>query len=75
MIRGIVESSLYVADLRRSTEFYTSALGFERLGGDDRFCALSVAGRQVQPGPQRPVAAPEVDDRAHGSAFLRAISA
>ena len=47
MIRGIVESALYVADLPRAVDFYTTTLGFTRLAGDDRFCALSVADRQV----------------------------
>lgn len=46
-ITGILESSIYVDDVDRSTEFYCRIFGFERLVGDQRFCALSVAGRQV----------------------------
>jgi len=46
-ITGVLESSIYVDDVPRSAEFYRRIFGFERLEGDDRFCALSVAGRQV----------------------------
>jgi catechol 2,3-dioxygenase-like lactoylglutathione lyase family enzyme len=46
-ITGVLESSIYVDDVPRSAEFYRRIFGFERLEGDSRFCALSVAGRQV----------------------------
>jgi catechol 2,3-dioxygenase-like lactoylglutathione lyase family enzyme len=46
-IHGVVETSLYVADLERSARFYEDMLGFSRMVGDERFRALSVAGRQV----------------------------
>jgi catechol 2,3-dioxygenase-like lactoylglutathione lyase family enzyme len=46
-ITGVLESSIYVDDVPRSAEFYRRIFGFERLEGDARFCALSVAGRQV----------------------------
>ncbi len=46
-VTGILETGIYVDDVGRSAEFYTAIFGFERLVGDDRFCALSVAGRQV----------------------------
>ena len=46
-ITGVLESSIYVDDVARSAEFYRRLFGFERLEGDARFCALSVAGRQV----------------------------
>jgi catechol 2,3-dioxygenase-like lactoylglutathione lyase family enzyme len=43
----VLETSLYVSDLERSRSFYTSLFGFESLHQDERFCALSVIGRQV----------------------------
>jgi catechol 2,3-dioxygenase-like lactoylglutathione lyase family enzyme len=46
-VTGILESSLYVADLDRARRFYETVLSFNLLHGDDRFCALDVAGRQV----------------------------
>ena len=46
-VNRVIETSLYVDDLGRSTRFYEDILGFERMVGDERFCALSVAGRQV----------------------------
>ncbi len=46
-VTGILESSLYVADLDRARRFYETVLGFKLLHGDERFCALDVAGRQV----------------------------
>ena len=46
-ITGVLESSIYVDDVPRSAEFYRRIFGFERLEGDNRFCALNVAGRQV----------------------------
>ena len=46
-VTGVLETGIYVDDVVRSTEFYRRLFGFELLVGDDRFCALSVAGRQV----------------------------
>lgn len=46
-VTGLLESSLYVASLARSREFYQSLFGFEQLFVDRRLCALAVAGRQV----------------------------
>jgi catechol 2,3-dioxygenase-like lactoylglutathione lyase family enzyme len=46
-VTGVLESGIYVDDVARSAEFYCRIFGFERLEGDDRFRALSVAGRQV----------------------------
>jgi len=44
---GVVETCLYVDDLERSARFYEEVCEFKRLTGDDRFCALSVADRNV----------------------------
>src|SRR5688572_7357783 len=46
-LNGVVETSLYVSDLERSREFYRRLLGLAVLLEDDRFCALSVADRQL----------------------------
>jgi len=46
-VTGVLEYGVYVDDVPRSVEFYRRIFGFEQLQGDDRFCALSVAGRQV----------------------------
>ena len=46
-ILGVVETSLYVNDLKESIGFYEDLFGFERLVSDDRFCAFAVANRQV----------------------------
>jgi catechol 2,3-dioxygenase-like lactoylglutathione lyase family enzyme len=46
-LTGILESSLYVADLDRARRFYETVLGLTALHSDERFCALEVAGRQV----------------------------
>jgi len=43
----VLETSLYVDDVARSKEFYRRVFGFEKLQGDDRFCALDVSGQQV----------------------------
>jgi catechol 2,3-dioxygenase-like lactoylglutathione lyase family enzyme len=42
-ISGILETSLYVRDLRTSEQFYRKLFGFELLVQDDRLCALAVA--------------------------------
>jgi catechol 2,3-dioxygenase-like lactoylglutathione lyase family enzyme len=46
-VTGVLETSLYVADLRRAVAFYRDLFGFEVLAADERFCGLNVAGRQV----------------------------
>jgi catechol 2,3-dioxygenase-like lactoylglutathione lyase family enzyme len=46
-LTGVLETSLYVDDLERSARFYEDVFEFQRLTGDARFCALSVAGHQV----------------------------
>jgi catechol 2,3-dioxygenase-like lactoylglutathione lyase family enzyme len=46
-LRGVLETSLYVADLERSRLFYTHLFGFPVLVQDSRFCALDVGGRQI----------------------------
>jgi catechol 2,3-dioxygenase-like lactoylglutathione lyase family enzyme len=43
----VLETSLYVDDVARSEEFYLRVFGFQKLQGDDRFCALSVESQQV----------------------------
>ena len=46
-VTGVLETGIYVDDVARSAEFYRRIFGFEHLVGDQRFCALSVSGRQV----------------------------
>jgi catechol 2,3-dioxygenase-like lactoylglutathione lyase family enzyme len=46
-VTGILETAIYVDDVPRAAEFYRRIFGFDQLVGDDRFCALNVAGRQV----------------------------
>jgi catechol 2,3-dioxygenase-like lactoylglutathione lyase family enzyme len=46
-VTGIVETCLYVDDLERAARFYEDICEFKRLTGDQRFCALSVANRNV----------------------------
>ena len=46
-VTGILETSLYVADVERAKSFYQSLFDFELLLEDDRLCALAVDGRQV----------------------------
>jgi catechol 2,3-dioxygenase-like lactoylglutathione lyase family enzyme len=46
-VTGVLEYGVYVDDVPRSVEFYQRIFGFEQLQGDERFCALSVAGKQV----------------------------
>ena len=46
-LTGVVETCLYVDDLERAARFYEDVFEFKRLIGDERFCALSVADRQV----------------------------
>ncbi len=46
-IEGVVETSLYVADVPRSVEFYREVLGFGILDADQRLTAMSVGRHQV----------------------------
>jgi catechol 2,3-dioxygenase-like lactoylglutathione lyase family enzyme len=46
-VMGILETALYVADLERAAGFYETVFGFDRIAGDDRFCAFGVADKQV----------------------------
>ncbi len=46
-VTGLLETSLYVHDVDRSRRFYQDLFGFETIVGDDRFCALRVADRQL----------------------------
>ena len=46
-IGRVLETSLYVDDIRRSVEFYRRIFGFETLVSDNRFCAFDVSGQQV----------------------------
>ena len=46
-IGRVLETALYVDDVARSTDFYQSIFGFEKLVADDRFCGLNVSGQQV----------------------------
>jgi catechol 2,3-dioxygenase-like lactoylglutathione lyase family enzyme len=46
-LRGLIESSLYVDDLRRARDFYTGIMGLQVLREDERFCGLDVAGHTV----------------------------
>ena len=43
----MLETSLYVEDVARSSEFYQRVFRFEKLQADDRFCALNITGHQV----------------------------
>jgi catechol 2,3-dioxygenase-like lactoylglutathione lyase family enzyme len=47
MLRGILETGVYVEDLERSREFYAALFGFPLMVSDGRFCAFDVAGRDV----------------------------
>jgi catechol 2,3-dioxygenase-like lactoylglutathione lyase family enzyme len=46
-VTGVIETCLYVDDLERAARFYEEVFEFKRLIGDERFCALSVADRNV----------------------------
>ena len=46
-ISGVLETSLYVADLDTSQRFYASIFGFETFMRDGRMCAMGVAPNQV----------------------------
>ena len=46
-ITGLLESALYVSDVKSSMSFYESILGFRPLVVEDNFAALAVAEKQV----------------------------
>ena len=46
-VDGVLEISLYVADVARSKRFYESLFQLECLLEDERLCALAVSGKQV----------------------------
>jgi catechol 2,3-dioxygenase-like lactoylglutathione lyase family enzyme len=46
-ITGVLETSLYVADVNRAAQFYEQLFGFQRMFADERLCALGVAGKQI----------------------------
>jgi catechol 2,3-dioxygenase-like lactoylglutathione lyase family enzyme len=46
-INGVLETSLYVDDLPRSVQFYTTVLGFDVVDSGERLCALRIAGQQL----------------------------
>lgn len=47
-VAGLLESSLYVADLDRSSAFYEGIMGLQRVSGDaTRFRALAIAPGQL----------------------------
>jgi len=46
-VSGVLETSLYVADLERAQAFYQRLFGFETFVHDGRMCALGVPGSQV----------------------------
>jgi catechol 2,3-dioxygenase-like lactoylglutathione lyase family enzyme len=46
-VTGVLETSLYVADINRSARFYETVIGLRRMFSDDRLCALAVVDRQV----------------------------
>jgi catechol 2,3-dioxygenase-like lactoylglutathione lyase family enzyme len=46
-VTHVLETSLYVADLQRSRDFYERLFGFQAFLHDERMCALGVPGQQV----------------------------
>jgi len=44
---AVLETGLYVDDMRRALEFYDRLFGFPKMFGDDRLCAYNVSGRSV----------------------------
>jgi catechol 2,3-dioxygenase-like lactoylglutathione lyase family enzyme len=46
-VSAVIETCLYVDDLRRARRFYVETLGFESIFDDTRACALNVGGRSV----------------------------
>src|SRR3954463_14935126 len=46
-VGGILETALYVADVRRAAEYYRRLFGFPTLLESERLIALDVAGKSV----------------------------
>ena len=46
-VNGILETSVYVDNMERSTYFYDQVMKFQKLVSDERFCALQAAPQQV----------------------------
>ena len=46
-VHGLLETALYVEDLRKSADFYRRLFGFDALLSSDRLIALDVVGRNV----------------------------
>jgi catechol 2,3-dioxygenase-like lactoylglutathione lyase family enzyme len=46
-VTRVLETSLYVEQLDRAAAFYERVFGFEKMQGDDRFCAFNISGQQV----------------------------
>jgi catechol 2,3-dioxygenase-like lactoylglutathione lyase family enzyme len=46
-LNGVLETSLYVDQLESSIRFYQEVMQFQKLVGDERFCALQADQRQV----------------------------
>jgi catechol 2,3-dioxygenase-like lactoylglutathione lyase family enzyme len=46
-LRGVLETAIYVADLRRSKQWYRELFDFDVLVDDGRMCAFDVGGRDV----------------------------
>ena len=44
---AVLETALYVADLKRSISFYQTVFELETLFADERLCALNVSDKQV----------------------------
>lgn len=62
-ISGVLETGVYVDDIRRACRFYDDVFGFHKLESDERFCAYRVGDRQVlllflRGGTTRPMALP-----------------
>lgn len=46
-IAGVIETAIHVEDMKRAEEFYERIFGFEKMMGDDRFCAFNIGGLDV----------------------------
>jgi catechol-2,3-dioxygenase len=46
-LAGVIETAIYVGDMERASLFYENVFELQKMAGDDRFCAYSVAGRDV----------------------------
>ena len=46
-VSHVLETSLYVGDLRRSRDFYARIFGFEEFLTDERLCVMGMPGGQV----------------------------